>query len=286
MIYQQNNNLRTNDPRLFGRGRQEPRTKQAGVTLLLAVLVLASILAISFSMATILLVEVRTSGDLLRTEPAFYAAQAITEEVIFKVKRKIPSNQITYTSQIGVVNLNNPAPVETSTTTPAFQIKVAPGTTFITTSNRYALYNPSVQDPTAGSNYGKIRLTYLTTGNSDALTVYICQFDPSDPPDTYTNPPACSNTIADAYWPGSDYRGFPLKPSNSPREWLLDPAKQQEIILFNSGSTGNIHVQIEGFGPSPSYTPKGIPYADETAVDINANNSGVNRKIRVIVPKN
>lgn len=261
-------------------------TGEAGITLLLSILILSSILAISFSLATILFVEVRTSGDLLRTEPALYGAQAITEEAIFKIKRKVPEGQLTYSKQIGNVNLNDPPPSESSTTTPVFQTKVDAGTGFEDTPNRYAIYDSGNPNPLAGSKYGKVKLTYLTTGNDDPLTVYICEFDPSDPPDTYTNPPPCSNTASDVYWPASDYRGFSLTPSNSPREWVLDPNKQQEIILYNSGSTGKIHVRIEGFGASPSYTPKGIPYAGETAVDINAEHGGVSRKLRALIPAN
>jgi len=46
------------------------KNRQSGVTLLLAILILSSIMAISFSLATILFVEIRTSGDFIRTEPA------------------------------------------------------------------------------------------------------------------------------------------------------------------------------------------------------------------------
>jgi len=49
-------------------------------------------------------------------------------------------------------------------------------------------------------------------------------------------------------------------------------------------SGGNLYVNIEGFGPSPTYVPKGIPYANETVVDINASSFGVNRRIRTYVP--
>jgi len=63
--------------------------KQNGVTLLLAILILAAITAIAFSVAAIILVEIRSSGDVTRTEPALYAAQAVTEEAFFKYARNV-----------------------------------------------------------------------------------------------------------------------------------------------------------------------------------------------------
>ncbi|MCL5774788.1 MAG: hypothetical protein M1333_01085, partial [Patescibacteria group bacterium] len=54
--------------------------RQSGVTLLLAILVLSAIMAISFSLATIIFIEVRTSGDLVRTEGAIFGADAVSEQ--------------------------------------------------------------------------------------------------------------------------------------------------------------------------------------------------------------
>jgi hypothetical protein len=60
---------------------------QAGVSLMLAVLVLASITAIAFSVATIVFIEIRSAGDSFRTEPALYATLGVTEEALFQYKR-------------------------------------------------------------------------------------------------------------------------------------------------------------------------------------------------------
>lgn len=67
-------------------------SNQDGVTLLLGILILASITAISFSLATIAFVEIRSSADVVRSEPALYVIQGQIEEAIFKVKRGITSN--------------------------------------------------------------------------------------------------------------------------------------------------------------------------------------------------
>ncbi len=56
---------------------------------MLAVLVLAGITAIAFSVAAIVFVEIRASGDLLRTEPALYAVQSVTEEALYSSTRNI-----------------------------------------------------------------------------------------------------------------------------------------------------------------------------------------------------
>lgn len=64
---------------------------QDGVTLLLGILILASITAISFSLATIAFVEIRSSADVVRSEPALYVIQGQIEEAIFKVKRAVPT---------------------------------------------------------------------------------------------------------------------------------------------------------------------------------------------------
>ncbi len=62
---------------------------QEGVSLMLAVLVLSAITAISFSLAAIIFIEIRSSGDAVRTEPTLYAAFAVTEEALFQYKRFI-----------------------------------------------------------------------------------------------------------------------------------------------------------------------------------------------------
>src|SRR3989338_7787337 len=92
--------------RLFKKIIRLQKDAQAGVTLLLALLVLSAILAIRFSLATILLTEVKSSGDLIRTEPAFYAAEGITEEALYKIKRQVPPGSFAYTTKLGAVVLN------------------------------------------------------------------------------------------------------------------------------------------------------------------------------------
>lgn len=54
---------------------------------MLAVLILAAMTAIAFSVATIVFIEIKSSGDSLRTEPNLYATLGVTEEALFQYKR-------------------------------------------------------------------------------------------------------------------------------------------------------------------------------------------------------
>lgn len=283
---------------------QITKPRQAGVTLLLAILVLSSILAISFSLATILFIEVRNSGDLIKTEPAFYAANGVGEQAIFNVKRKTCTNgsNCNYATSFDN-NVTMAPPHQTSTSSPIFQDKIPPNSSF-SSAKVYQFYNAALgPGSTAGSGYGKISLTYLDTGGISPapLQVYICEFDPTEgvnsagASNTY-NSTACSDpndTIAgsgdgtnDSYWPYYTPGGisiYPNTPINS-STWTLNPNKQQELILFNPGTQNNIFVSVETFGPSPDYAAMGLPYGSETAVEINASNGSVGRRVRVVVP--
>jgi len=272
---------------------------QRGVTLLLAVLILSAVLAISFSIATILFVEIRTSGDLLRTEPSLYAAEAVAEQALFKLKRKVPLTTCPsdlpncYSSTIGNIDVGSTPPLESSIADPIQQDKLPPGVTMPlpnvlpVNATHYPIYTIGSFGP---SGYGKIRLTYLPSGNTDHLKVYICQYDPnrgigSGTNDYRTVPCSDAYPSSDSYWL---VRDFDLYPGNSPQSWGpaqgFDPAMQQELVLFNPGTTGPIYVQIETF--DSSLVPKGIPYFGETAVDITSKNNSVTRKLRVQVPNN
>lgn len=229
---------------------------------------------------------------MLRTEPALYAANGVAEEAIFNVKRKTCDNDqaaCNYTTQFGN-NVTLPtAPQPTFTTTPIFQVKVPPNTAF-DTANTYDFYDPAA--PIGGSGYGRLKLTYLSTGNTSPLMVWLCQFDVSG--NTPYNSTPCtsqSETLLSgqvSYWP---YNIAPVHPGDAVglTTWTLDPSMQQRLILYNPYPNNNIFVSIETFGPETAlgagdWPPKGLPYAGQTAVIINAVNGAVGRKIRVVVP--
>lgn len=275
---------------------------RAGVTLLLAIIVLSSILAISFSLATVLFIEIRTSGDLLRTEPAFYAASGLGEQALFKLKRSVctistQNCTFNYTTQFDNNVSFSGTPQQTSTTTPVFQDKVPANTVFTSnsdTGNIYSFYDPTNTNPGAGSGYGKVIVTNLNTGNPGGTTLYayMCQYDPTFPvntsgnANTYYTPP-CSDPSttthgsSSSYWQLSGANNYPIG-IGAQGIWYPDPTKQQELILVN-GNNYPIYVQVETYGPDIN-TPKGLPLQGKTAIALNTNFGTVGRKIQVVVP--
>ncbi len=281
------------------------KTGQQGVTLMLSILVLAAILSIAFSLATVTFVEIRSSGDLARTEPTYYAADAISEEALFTVKRNVSDTTYPYDNGIGTVSLTS----NTSFISTAIFQATVPKTSydFISTRSRFPIYDTQcltpnsanmTNCPTGGSGYGRIKITYLDTGNTDHLKVFLCQFDPSKPinpsgtwPEVYTSTP-CSNPYdtSNYYWltPASGDDLTSGNTNNNVREtgtasWpSINPNLQQELIFYNSGLTGDIHVQIETFDSNG--VAKGLPLVGSKAVDITASSQGVVRKIRTTIP--
>ncbi|MBI3231956.1 MAG: LamG domain-containing protein [Candidatus Doudnabacteria bacterium] len=258
--------------------------REEGVTLLLSILVLSAIMAIAFSLATILLVEVRVSGDLLRTEPAIYAANAVTEEALFTVKRGYPRctgncpNQFSYTNRLGAVDVNNPAPKENPFNNPILIDKVlSTSNSIANTLNRYAFYDPN--DINQPGGFAELKVTYKNTGVQGQIHVYVCEFKapinflPIDPPIDCDTP-----TSADMLYQDST----PLNQGQSTAIITLDKNKQQELIIYSSGPIADRFVQIEAFGPGS--VPKGIPFFGETVVDIHAQYGGVTRALRVKIP--
>lgn len=181
-------------------------TNQKGVTLLLAVLVLSAITAISFSLATIVFIEIRASGDVTRTEPALYGTQAEIEEVIYKVKRTIPddSQSATWPSGKNYSSFNSnfgdcTAPQTGSVIVNAVSLKsqlcslnldpafrdtvLTTSDSFINSKNIYTLVNPLAPYSDNDNNgsldglYGKILFKYASGPD---MRLYICKISTYD----------------------------------------------------------------------------------------------------------
>ncbi len=269
-------------------GKSWDTNRQSGVTLLLAILVLSAIMAISFSLATIIFIEVRTSGDLVRTEGAIFGADAVSEQVLFKVKRNtadfFPAS----------INLKNNVvvdkPVENTTTTPVFDDTVLTTSNVFNKGKVYQLFDPA--DQGGGSGFAKIRISYIDSGNTQPLEVYVCEFDPTG--SVSYGSPVCSDPNSVEYWinqldsviagaTAQKYVNiFPPSLGTGMEEWLLDPGKQQELVLVNT-TTAVIPIKIETFGPDVS-TPKPMPLVGEVSVPIKADNSGAVRRIELRIP--
>lgn len=263
--------------------------KQEGVTLLLSILVLSAILAISFSIATILFIEIRTSGDLVRTEGAIYAAEGLSEEVLFKLKRKIGGSFV-YSNKLGLVTLDTP--IESTTTPLVYETVLGCENNTFEKAARLPVYNSDT--PEIGSGYGKIKIENFGDANIDA---WICQYRPNglnDFGDPYASSP-CSNRDSNEYWinttgdvvgtaPGIYVGKHESVVSASNLNWSFDTNKQQEIVMFVPGCTTSVLVKLTGYG-SDGVTEKPLPLVGETSVTIKANSAGVSRKMRLTVPK-
>lgn len=230
---------------------------QAGVSLLMAILVLASITAISFSLATIVFVEIRSSSDFVRSERALYAAYAVTEEALFKYSRNASFSYLN-----GASGLNNVSLVltETSTNTSPYTDIIASGS-----SKQYNLVDTT--DPNGPGNYGGIRVVDVST-NGDTLTVDFYEIDPSPPVGESGRTLLISTTLS-AY-------------NQSWEDLLLDPNMQYELNLTNSSGTNGISVNIYTYDDVGA--SKGLPNIGEQYVDIIASYLGLTRKYQARIP--
>jgi len=263
---------------------------QAGVTLLLAILILASILAISFSLATVLFIEVRTSGDLIKTEPAIYAATGVGEQALFDLQRgACPSNGAAcYTTNFPNGVTMPAAPTTVASSSPIFTDRVKTGSTLSGTNNKYFFCSGS---GTGGCGYGKAIVNYIPSNTgSDPLYAFMCEFDDTGHT-SYPSAPCTATGTTQGYWKVPD-NGFPqnadgsvtLTPSNPSVSWTItNSGLQQELILANPAGSKDIFAQIQTFAPNGT-TGQGLPYLGKTAINVSILNSVVGRRIQVTAP--
>lgn len=262
---------------------------QDGITLLLSILILSAILAISFSIATILFVEIRNSGDLVRTEGAIYAAEGASEEAFFKLKRKVGASFV-YSNKLGLVGVEVPTE---STNAPLVYEKVlnCENNTFEKAA-RLPIYNSDYPD--IGSNFGKIKVENFGDSNVD---IWVCQYRPnglSDLGQPYASSP-CSNRDSNEYWVnltgdvvsatqgyyGTKHQSIVRASSGT---WNLNVTRQQEIVMLVPSCTAPVLIKLTGYA-SDGITEQPLPLVGETSVNIKANSSGVSRKLHLSIPK-
>jgi hypothetical protein len=233
--------------------------RQAGVTMLLAILVLSAITAVSFSLATIMFIELRSSGDVFRTEPTLYASEAITEEAIFKIKRSAPVNYATCipaaTPCTGSVLDNPPPTVQLYGGSPLVEV-ISPSST-----KQHQIVNPN--DVFGGAGYGKLIVTFLNAGPGLSVNVSVDQIDPI----SGTRTSAGSTTLS----------------TNSPWTLALQSTYQYELNVQDSNATTSATVAIDTYAPD-GVTRQGLPYIGQTVLDIIASYAGLTRKYEVKIP--
>jgi hypothetical protein len=227
------------------------RENEKGVTLLLSILVLSAITAIVFSIAAIAANEVRTSNDLVKSEPAITAAEAGAEDLLYYSVRGV-----------GAYSTDCSAP---STTT-------LNGLTLSYCSNPYFadpydftlagpsgekdfyLYNPIT--PGAAPGYSNISVT-LASGSSAVVNI-------------------CSWTAANCA-SSADVASLSLTTGQTLSQ-ALSPgvANGYQLVFLNSNSTSDEFIVTT--------TPTGMPSGTAT-IQTTGSNYGVTRKLQTILPQ-
>ncbi|MFA5991428.1 MAG: hypothetical protein WC794_04245 [Candidatus Doudnabacteria bacterium] len=255
-------------------------SRQQGVTLLLAIVILSAIMAISFSLATILFIEVRTSGDLLKTEGALYAAGGVGEEAFFNIKRQVATSTYAYTTKFSNNVKLSGEPVTTTNSTPIIQDKVLRNTNLGYPGQKvYDFCNTNVG--ASGCGYGRVDVTFLDTGGNGSIKVFLCEFDPSE--NFYGQDPCSVSPMNSSYW--RSVTGDILNKDTATQTYTFPYSTKQQILYVTNPSTSvDAYFQIKTYEDTNGTVPKGLPYVGKTAVEVNAVNTSVGRKIRVIVP--
>ena len=229
---------------------------QSGVSLLMAILVLASITAISFSLATIVLTEIKSSSDIVRSERALYASYAVTEEALLRYSRNV-----TYGYLLGADEINGVfVEAEDTQTNPMPLIDVIDPLG----ARQYNLIDSA--DPYGPGGYGSVRVQYSGSEN-DPLRIDLFEIDPVTGERTLK-----SSTGFD-----------PLTVDGA--EWTdisLSPAMQYDLQLFHDGNSAAITVTVYTYDGSGN--DKGIPSFGLTFVDITASYLGLTRKYQTQIP--
>lgn len=252
---------------------------ESGVTLLLSVLILSAITAVAFSVATIMLVEVRTSADVARTDTAYYNDQGIVEEAIFAFKRKVTTVKDNFGTLVSGQNCSNFASLMQGPLYPSVTNKtrrclfnaehivketIPLSANSYETSKKFFLYNPSYLTPgNQPGGYAKVRLNNL--GNA-SLTIYICKLDI-----------ICDEVLGGFTSGPTTIGGFGV------REFSVSPNYSYELAVQNNSSSAEGLLQIETYGPD-NVTPKGLPYLNKEGVEIESTRGGLTRRVQVLVP--
>ena len=253
------------------------KINQAGVSLMLSVLVLAAITAVSFSLATIIFVELRSSGDVLRSEPAVYGTLGVTEEALFQYKRFVNEREDSGTS----LSTLDVATCTSTQTNPDPNICNVGGVAITIPNNSLLQFDdtPKVQTVYSqqqvtiplyevnnfAAQYGKVKVEIIPTGSVNYLDVSYQEI-----PETGSTYTLSSQPLSESQSGGWTY----TLPNTS--------GSQYELILNNTTSD-NFLVSISSYD-TDNVTPKGLPFVGKKALEVIANYLGVTRTYRVYIP--
>lgn len=247
---------------------------EAGVSLMLAVLVLSAVTAIAFSLAVIVFIEIRSSGDSLRTEPALYATLGVTEEALFQYKRfyygtgmDVPTcqpkkNLICYLNGV-TLSLPGVQPI---------QFDNSPRVEFVGADTTIVL--PMYQVDSYVQQYESVRINVLPNTTSSGVEVYLLQTSIDG---TVICAPGGDDQPCDlvqVVLPGAEYEftGFATTGEYQYELVLRNPSQDQDVsVSISTTRVGNAQ-------------PGGLPFVGEQVLRIIANYLGLTRTYQVRIP--
>ncbi len=227
--------------------------RESGVTLLLSLLVLASIMAVVLSFAAIVINEIRSSGELIKTGPAVTAAYAGAELGLYYAVRGV-GNYSTNCSSPTTTQFSNGAALSSCLN---YYLPNPENLTLQPNDEQdYYLYDPINQSGNPG--YTNLQIT-LNSGQD--ATINFCSWSAVD----CANAPDLSSAAISA---GQTWSSGALNPSNS-----------YQLIVFNGSKISNFTISdsnVSGNAGLPSGT---------TLILTTGSNGDVTRKIQTSLPQ-
>ena len=243
------------------------RSSESGVTLMLAVLVLAAITAVAFSLASIVFIEVRSAGDASRTEPALYATLGVTEEALFQYKRAY--------DPVGGLQMNVP------TCAPANEnICSINGVTLSMPGTQPIAFDNSPREEFIGAGVTKVVPMYVVSNYTTQQYSFL-QVDVL-PNQTSAGVSISSNIYYDNQVdPSSGFSGS-ASPGSPFYTYAFFAPGQFELVLTNSSSQDvTVSITTTRVGDAQ---PGGLPYVGEQVLRIMASYVGLTRTYQVRIP--
>lgn len=256
------------------------QNSQAGVTLLLSVMMLASISAVAFSLAAVTLIEVRTSGDVQRTEPIFYSDQGIAEDAVYVLKRKVSG--ISFGTDCATSFATYSDRPDTSITSQTKICQVADGTVIVripasaidyASAKRLYMFDPANYGTGAGS-YDDLVIKNVSTENY-SVRVFVCKLTEECEAPAYGS----------ATWVVDGRTGLNDIAQNATKDFssVINTSDSYEISIINlSGQPKDLYIEVTT--RKAGGVLYGLPYLNKKKVQIQSTKSGLTRRVEVLIP--
>lgn len=243
---------------------------EEGITLMLAILILSAITAIAFSLASIIFIEIRASGDVMRTEPALYAAQSVTEEAFYQYKRYVPEEKMSVTKcepvALRVCGLPDIA-VDMSGTKPVerkFDVSPRIDTVLPNITRTYLFVDP--ENPNSYEQaYSEIGVKNLDNGYNAELEVRLDKFDE-------TGGASFPAPIDETIYPGGPQASYAIPRGDT---------GQYQLTVRNASMDKSALAQISATDIDGR---RQLPLVGRKVIDITAAYLGLTRKYTVEIP--